>query len=82
MSWRAYYEKRLVSPEAAIGGVKSGDLVVFTQGLEPFDLGLALTAHVTTLKDVTISVRTPGRDFGWYDPGWENIVNIEVNHAN
>ncbi len=78
MSWRTYYEKRLVPAEEAIGVVKSGDLVVFTQGLEPFDLGLALTAHVTTLNDVTISVRTPGRDFGWYDPGWENIVNIEV----
>jgi len=72
------YEKKLVAPEEAISVVKSGDLVVFTQGMEPFDLGLALTARLPDLNDVTVSVRTPGRDFGWYDPGWEQFVNIEV----
>lgn len=78
MGWREEYEKKLVTPEEAISVVKSGDYVVFTQGMEPFDLGLALTSRLPDLKDVTISVRTPGRDFGWYDPGWEKIVNIEV----
>jgi 4-hydroxybutyrate CoA-transferase len=67
-----------VSAEEAICVVKSGDLVVFTQGMEPFDLGLALATRLPELKDVTISVRTPGRDFGWYDPGWEQFVNVEV----
>ncbi|MFC1824668.1 acetyl-CoA hydrolase/transferase family protein [Thermodesulfobacteriota bacterium] len=78
MVWKEEYERKMVSAEEAISAVKSGDLVIFTQGMEPFDLGLALTGRVTELEDVTISVRTPGRDFGWYDPGWENIVNIEV----
>jgi 4-hydroxybutyrate CoA-transferase len=78
MSWKEEYQKKLVTPEEAISVVKPGDLVVFTQGMEPFDLGLALTARLPELKDVTVSVRTPGRDFGWYDPGWEKIANIEV----
>ena len=78
MSWKEEYEKKSASAEEAISVVKSGDLVVFTQGMEPFDLGLALAARLPELKDVTISVRTPGRDFGWYDPGWEQFVNIEV----
>ena len=43
MGWKEEYEKKLVTPEEAISVVKSGDLVVFTQGMEPFDLGLALT---------------------------------------
>jgi 4-hydroxybutyrate CoA-transferase len=30
------------------------------------------------LKNVTVSVRTPGRDFGWYDKGWEESFAIEV----
>ncbi|MCP4551621.1 MAG: hypothetical protein GY834_06185, partial [Bacteroidetes bacterium] len=78
MSWKDEYRQKMVTAEEAISVVKSGDLVIFTQGMEPFDLGLALTARVTELENVTISVRTPGRDFGWYDPGWEKIVNIEV----
>lgn len=67
-----------MSSEDAVSVVKSGDRVVFTQGMEPFDLGLALAARLPELKDVTVSVRTPGRDFGWYDPGWEQFVNLEV----
>ena len=73
MDWEEEYEKKLVAPEEAISVVKSGDLVVFAQGMEPFDLGLALTARLPDLNDVTVSVRTPGRDFGWYDPGWEQF---------
>jgi len=68
----------MVSAEEAISVVKSGNLVIFAQGMEPFDLGLALTARVTEVEDVTISVRTPGKNFGWYKPGWEKIANIEV----
>jgi len=78
MGWQEEYEKKLVSPEEAIGVIKNGDRVVFVQGMEPFDLGLALAARLGELKDVTISVRTPGRDFGWYDPGWEESFAIEI----
>jgi len=78
MGWKEDYEKKMVTPEKAVGVVKNGDRVVFVQGMEPFDLGLALAARVGELKGVTISVRTPGRDFGWYDPGWEESFAIEI----
>jgi 4-hydroxybutyrate CoA-transferase len=78
MGWKEEYERKLVTPEEAISVIKSGDRVVFAQGMEPFDLGLALAARLGELKNVTISVRTPGRDFGWYDPGWEESFSIQI----
>lgn len=78
MNWKEEYERKFVTPEEAISVVKSGDRVVFVQGMEPFDLGFALANRVGELKDVTIAVRTPGRDFGWYDPGFEESFAIEI----
>lgn len=78
MSWNKVYEKRLVTPEEAVKIIKSGDRVVFCQGNEPLGMGLALAARKEELRNVQISVRTPGRDFGWYDPGWEESFQIEV----
>ena len=78
MGWQEDYERKLVAPEEAVQAVKSGDRVCFVQGMEPLELGLALAARIGELKDVNISVRTPGRDFGWYDPGWEESFAIEV----
>jgi 4-hydroxybutyrate CoA-transferase len=78
MNWKEEYERKFVTPEEAISVVKSGDRVVFVQGMEPFDLGFALANCVGELKDVTIAVRTPGRDFGWYDPGFEESFAIEI----
>jgi len=78
MGWKEEYERKLVIPEDAVSVVKNGDRVVFVQGMEPFDLGLALAARLGELERVTISVRTPGRDFGWYDPGWEESFAIEI----
>ena len=78
MDWREEYKKKLVTAEEAISVVKSGDRVVFAQGMEPLSLGLALAARKGELRDVSISVRTPGRDFGWYDRGWEGSFAIEI----
>jgi len=78
MDWQAEYEKKLVTAEEAVSVIKDGDRVNFVQGREPFDIGLAIAARFGDLKDVTISVRTPSRDFGWYDPGWEISFLIEV----
>ena len=72
------YERKLVIPEEAVKVIRNGDRVVFVQGMEPLDLGLALAARLGELKGVTISVRTPGRDFGWYDRGWEESFAIEI----
>ena len=81
MDWREEYERKLVTPEEAVSVIKSGDRVVFCQGMEPLALGLALAARKEELRNVQISVRTPGRDFGWYDPGWEESFQIEVGHV-
>ncbi|MCJ7605320.1 MAG: hypothetical protein MUO19_04705 [Dehalococcoidales bacterium] len=78
MSWEADYKKKIVTPEEAVSVVKSGDRVVFTQGNEPQALGLALAARLGELEDVLLSIRTPGRDFGWYDPVFEMSFKIEV----
>jgi 4-hydroxybutyrate CoA-transferase len=78
MSWQEDLKKKIVSPEEAISHVKNGDRVCFVQGNEPQALGLALAARFGELENVTISVRTPGRDFGWYDQGWEASFAIEI----
>ncbi len=76
--WRAYYQNRQVSAEEAVGHIQSGDKVYFTSGRQPQALGLALSARKEELRDVTLLVPTPDRDFGWYDPGWEESFQIEV----
>lgn len=76
--WREEYRKRLVSAEEAVKVVKSGDRVAFTTGREPLSLGLALAARKEELEGVEIFIPTPGIDFGWYDPGWEDSFQIKV----
>ncbi|MFC1941706.1 acetyl-CoA hydrolase/transferase family protein [Chloroflexota bacterium] len=78
MSWEEEYKKKLVTAEKAVSSIKSGDRVVFVQGMEPQALGLALASRLGDLEDVLLSVRTPGRDFGWYDPVFEMSFKIEV----
>jgi 4-hydroxybutyrate CoA-transferase len=78
MTWEEEYKSKIVTAEEAISHIKSGDRVCFVQGNEPQALGLALAARFGELENVTISVRTPGRDFGWYDQGWEASFAIEI----
>ena len=78
MDWQEDYKRKMVTTEEAINVIKSGDRVAFVQGMEPLALGLALAARKEELRDVTIVARTPGRDFGWYDPGWEESFKIEI----
>ena len=77
--WQAEYQRKLVTPEEAVKVVKSGDHVAFTYGREPLALGLALANRKDELKDVTVFVRTPSMDFGWYDAGWEDSFKIEIS---
>jgi 4-hydroxybutyrate CoA-transferase len=78
MSWEEEYKKKLVTPEQAVSVIKSGDRVCFVQGNEPQALGLALAARLGEVENVLLSLRTPGRDFGWYDPVFEMSFKIEV----
>lgn len=78
-NWRSEYERRTISAEAAAALVKSGDFVAFAAGREAHALGLAISARKEELKGVKIWAPTPGYDFGWYDPGWEDSFEITVN---
>ena len=78
--WREYYRSHTVSAEDAVACISSGDRVAFTMGNEPAALGLALLGRADSLHDVTIFLPTPSRDFGWYDPGFEEIFKVEVGY--
>lgn len=58
--------------------VKSNDRVAFTPGREAHSIGLALAARREELKAVKVFVGTPGYDFGWYDPGWQEAFEIKT----
>jgi len=83
MDWKDEYKKKMVSAEEAISVIKPGNRVHFAYGVEPFDLGLALLGKVGDLseKGIKLFVPAPGRDFAWYDPGWENIFSVEIGHV-
>jgi 4-hydroxybutyrate CoA-transferase len=80
MDWKEEYKRKLVSPEEAVKVIKSGDHVAFAYGLEPLDLAMALIARSPELKNLRILVPAPGRDFPWYEPGWEETFNITVGY--
>ena len=81
--WRKHFEQRMVTAEEAMAVVKPGDRVHFAFGIEPFNLGLALLARAGDLAEqgIKLFVPAPGRDFAWYDPGWENIFQVEIGHV-
>jgi len=76
--WQEEYKRKLISAEEAAWIVKSGDRVYFTTGRQPREIGLALAARRDELRNVQVFVPTPDRDFGWYDPGWEESFAITV----
>ncbi len=80
MDWQQDYEKKLTTAEEAIKMVKAGDNVAFAYGSEPLALGLALLSRGVEIGGINIFVPAPGRDFAWYDPGWEDTFQIEVGH--
>jgi len=77
--WREEYQRKMGPAEEAAKLVKSGDRIGFTTGREAHAVGLAIAARVGELKDVQVYVPTPGYDFGWYDPGWEDSFSITVS---
>ncbi|MFC2034805.1 acetyl-CoA hydrolase/transferase family protein [Chloroflexota bacterium] len=81
MDWEKDYKQKFTSAEEAIQVVKAGDYVAFAYGSEPLSLGLALLSRGAEVGNVRIFVPAPGRDFAWYDPGWESIFQIEVAHV-
>ncbi|MFC1964870.1 acetyl-CoA hydrolase/transferase family protein [Chloroflexota bacterium] len=81
MDWKEHYESRLTSPEEAIEVVKAGDYIAFAYGSEPLALGLALLNRGVEVGGIKVFVPAPGRDFAWYDAGWEETFQVEVAHV-
>ena len=77
-NWREDYQKKLTTPEEAIKVVQKGDHVAFAYGSEPLALGLALVNRGVEVGGVNVFVPAPGRDFMWYDAGWEDTFQVEV----
>lgn len=80
-SWQEEYKRKLTTPEEAVKVIKGGDYVCFGYGMEPLSLGLALLARGIEVGSVKILVPAPGRDFAWYDAGWENTFQVEIAHV-
>ena len=78
MDWQEELKKKLISPEDAASLIKSGDLVHIPTGREPTGICYALAARKNELKGVRIWPGLAGRDFGWYDAGWEESFNLEA----
>jgi len=81
MDWKKDYKRKLTTPEEAIKVVKAGDNVAFAYGSEPLALGLALLSRGVEVGGIKVFAPAPGRDFAWYDPGWEDTFQIEVGHV-
>ncbi|MAG14694.1 MAG: hypothetical protein CL874_02260 [Dehalococcoidales bacterium] len=79
-NWQKAYRRKLVSAEAAIKVVRSGDKVVFTHGREPLALGLALAARRSELQNVKLYLANPHTDFDWYSPDWRESFSIEMSY--
>jgi 4-hydroxybutyrate CoA-transferase len=80
MSWKDEYERKTVTPDEAVEVIKSGQNVAFAYGLEPLDLSMALIARSVELNNINLLVPAPGRDFPWYEPGWEDTFNVKVGY--
>jgi 4-hydroxybutyrate CoA-transferase len=78
-SWQEEYQRKLTSAEEAARMVKSGDLVAFTAGREAHAVGLAIAARLGDLTGVKVLAPSPGYDFGWYDPGWDEAFEITIS---
>lgn len=78
--WQAHYELHTVTAAEAVALIKDGDRVAFTSGNEPTAISLSLLARADELRGVKLFLPTPSRDFGWYEPGFEDSFEIEVGY--
>ena len=77
-NWRQQYEEKMTTPEEAVKVVNNGDNVAFAYGSEPLALGSALVDRGIEVGGINVFVPAPGRDFLWYDPGWEDTFRVDV----
>jgi 4-hydroxybutyrate CoA-transferase len=80
VSWQEGYERKCISAEEAASLVKSGDRLFIPMGREPANIGYAIAARKEELRGVRVCPAITARDFGWYDPGWEDCFSIEAQY--
>ena len=78
IDWQEQYKSKFISAEEAAKFVKSGDRVAFSPGREAFAIGLAIAARKEELKGVKVFASSPGYDFGWYNPGWDDSFAVTI----
>lgn len=77
-NWQEEYKRKFVSAAEAVSVIKSGDKVAFTSGREAFAVGSALAERREELKGVRLLVPTPTYDFGWYNEGWQESLDVII----
>ncbi|MBI2305601.1 MAG: 4-hydroxybutyrate CoA-transferase [Chloroflexi bacterium] len=78
MDSKEEYRRKLVTAEEAVRVVKPGDRVVMTLGDEPRALPAALAARKGELRNVEILVGLPRTDFGWFQEGWQDSFQVNI----
>ena len=81
MDWKEVCGNKLTTAEEAIKVVNAGNSVAFAYGTEPLALGLALLSRGIEVGGIKVFVPAPGRDFAWYEPGWEGTFQVETAHV-
>ena len=76
MNWEEELKKKLISYEEAAKLIKSGDFLLIATGYEPAGICYALAGRMDELKGVRIVPGLAGRDFAYYDAGWEDSFLI------
>jgi 4-hydroxybutyrate CoA-transferase len=76
MKWQDEYKRKLVSSEEAIRVVKSGDTVVIPIDTEPQALCNALMGKRKDLENVTIMIRQPRNELGWFETDFGGSFNV------
>jgi 4-hydroxybutyrate CoA-transferase len=79
--WRAIYERRLTSAEAAAARIKSGDQVYLPTGQQIHAVIRALVARAGELRDVTVTC-IQAADYGWFGPEFAGRIRANILYAN
>jgi 4-hydroxybutyrate CoA-transferase len=66
MTWNDEYKNKLVDPEEAVSIINSGDIVCIPIDTEPYSICSALLNRGKELENVTIMIRQPQNDLGWF----------------
>ncbi|HVW46337.1 MAG TPA: acetyl-CoA hydrolase/transferase C-terminal domain-containing protein [Solirubrobacterales bacterium] len=78
-TWQERVGSRHREIDDVIAMIAGGDHVVLSVR-EPFGLGLGLAAGLGELHDVHVYTLAPSYDFGWYDEGWEEHVDLMIGY--